>query len=163
MGRLPTYVTSDGRTFSPGTEAFHVAVEAPLAVATMPAPQGVRLYEREGNIGEDWVPGAWFFTSHEGHGCPWWDNCDGRHFHVVTPDGAVVDLDGRAANCTMRDERTHRCWVRHGAPPHVTANKNGATCAAGAGSIQTYGRQNPDGSFQPGWHGFLRNGVLVDA
>jgi hypothetical protein len=32
----------------------------------------------------------------------------------------------------------------------LTVDKNGDTCAAGAGSILT-----------PAWHGFLRNGELV--
>jgi hypothetical protein len=41
--------------------------------------------------------------------------------------------------------------VRHGTPPDVTVDKNGLTCNAGGGSIQV-----------PGWHGFLRNGELVE-
>ncbi len=83
-------------------------------------------------------------------------------------------IDGYASNCTspcrvcgvQRKDHTaslkdsghpyedsvpeHRCWVRHGTvgePIHV--DKNGLTCQAGGGSIQT-----------EGWHGFLHRGVL---
>lgn len=62
-------------------------------------------------------------------------------------------VDSRASNCTKPEDKEHRCWVRHGEPPNITVDKNGNTCAAGAGSIM------PDG----GWHGFLRNGVLIQA
>lgn len=101
---------------------------------------------------------------------------DGRSLVVICPDGHEWTIDGRASNCTepcsrcgqtyaihykarggqacagyrARDGGAHRCWVRHGTPPDVTVDKNGLTCQAGAGSIQT-----------PGWHGFLRNGELV--
>lgn len=76
----------------------------------------------------------------------WW--FDG---HYAGPDGHDWMIDGRASNCTMPDDDVHRCWVRHGEPPNLTVDKNGHTCAAGAGSIQT-----------PKWHGFLRNGELVE-
>lgn len=59
-------------------------------------------------------------------------------------------IDSRANNCTMPNDLVHRCWIRHGTvgdPLHV--DKNGPTCAAGAGSIQTHG-----------WHGYLQHGVL---
>ena len=79
-----------------------------------------------------------------------WSNCDGRHLYVILPNGWEWDSDGRASNCTLPDEKTHRCWVRTGEPPLVTAGKQGHTCSAGAGSIAP-----------PGWHGFLRNGKLV--
>lgn len=59
-------------------------------------------------------------------------------------------IDGRASNCTMKDDTKHNCWCRHGNAPDFTVNKNGITCAAGAGSIVA-----PDG-----WHGYLRNGFL---
>ena len=51
----------------------------------------------------------------------------------------------------MPGDDVHRCWVRHGRPEDGTlhVDKNGQTCAAGAGSIQTHN-----------WHGFLHNGVL---
>jgi hypothetical protein len=82
--------------------------------------------------------------------CANWDNCDGRHLIVILPNGWEWDADSRASNCTMKDDRTHRCWVRTGEPPNVTVGKTGNTCAAGAGSILT-----PDG-----WHGFLESGFL---
>lgn len=78
-----------------------------------------------------------------------WTNCDGKHLMAVTPDGHHWDIDGRASNCTMPDDTTHRCWVRSGEPPNVTAGKAGHTCQAGAGSIAT-----------PGYHGFLRDGAF---
>lgn len=81
-----------------------------------------------------------------------WTNCDGKHLIVVTPDGHHWDTNGRASNCTLLLDATHRCWVRHGDPRDGTlhVDKNGETCAAGAGSIQT-----------KEWHGFLHNGQLV--
>lgn len=70
---------------------------------------------------------------------------------VILPNGHEWNVDSRASNCTMKEDRLHRCWVRHGEPPLVTANKQGGrTCAAGAGSIAV-----------PGYHGFLNNGVLT--
>lgn len=75
---------------------------------------------------------------------------DGRHLVCVTPAGHWR-IDSRASNCTMIDDDEHRCWIRHGSPEagDLHVDKNGKTCAAGAGSIQM-------GS----WHGFLHNGVL---
>lgn len=77
---------------------------------------------------------------------------DGRCLICKTPDGHDWMIDGRASNCTMPDDNTHKCWVRHGRPEDGTlhVDKNGHTCAAGAGSIDT-GK----------WHGFLHNGVLT--
>lgn len=77
---------------------------------------------------------------------------DGRYLIVKTPGGDWA-IDSRASNCTRKDDNTHRCWVRHGKPEDGTLNvdKNGDTCAAGAGSIMC-------GSY----HGFLRNGFLTD-
>lgn len=76
---------------------------------------------------------------------------DGRALTVVCPDGHHWFIDGRASNCTMKGDDMHRCWVRHGRPEDGTlhVDKNGNTCAAGAGSIDT-GK----------WHGFLHNGEL---
>lgn len=63
-------------------------------------------------------------------------------------------IDGRASNCTMKEDHIHRCWVRHGTVgDRLTVDKRGPTCAAGAGSI-FMGRDNE-------WHGYLRNGVLT--
>lgn len=76
---------------------------------------------------------------------------DGRCLVVQTP-GGEWPIDSRASNCTMPDDNTHKCWVRHGLPEDGTlhVDKNGHTCAAGAGSIQC-------GSY----HGFLHNGYLT--
>jgi len=61
-------------------------------------------------------------------------------------------IDSRASNCTMPDDKEHRCWVRHGTVGDVVhVDKNGNTCAAGAGSIAV-----------PGFHGFLHHGILKD-
>jgi hypothetical protein len=77
---------------------------------------------------------------------------DGLCLVVRCPDGHDWMVDSRASNCTLPDDNDHHCWVRHGDPRdcRVTVDKNGRTCAAGAGSIQT-----------PQWHGFLRDGQLV--
>lgn len=75
---------------------------------------------------------------------------DGRSLHVKTPDGEWC-IDARARNCTMPDDNVHKCWVRHGEPPLITVDKNGHTCAAGAGSIA-----------MPRYHGFLRQGFLEE-
>lgn len=70
---------------------------------------------------------------------------------VRLPNGHDWMVDSEASNCTRKGE-DHECWVRHGNPRecHVTVDKNGNTCAAGAGSIQG-----------GDWHGFLRDGVLA--
>lgn len=81
----------------------------------------------------------------------WWKGADGMCLNVRCPDGHDWCIDSRASNCTMPNDNAHKCWVRHGAPPDITVDKNGVTCAAGAGSIQT-----------PKWHGFLRGGYLVE-
>lgn len=73
---------------------------------------------------------------------------DGKRLYVMTP-GGDWGIDWRASNCTMPHDKEHRCWVRHGVPPEVTVDKNGYTCAAGAGSI-----------IRGSYHGFLRNGYL---
>lgn len=85
-----------------------------------------------------------------------WTNCNGRHLHVILPNGGYWAIDSRAGNCTMRQDTVHRCWIRHGEAPLITVDKNGLTCQAGAGSIMS-------SSGEPPYHGFLRNGVLVDA
>jgi len=78
---------------------------------------------------------------------------DGRYLMVVCPGNHPWSVDGQASNCTTRQGPDaypkHKCWIRHGTPPDITVDKNGKTCAAGAGSIVV-----------PGWHGFLRNGWL---
>jgi hypothetical protein len=78
-----------------------------------------------------------------------WDNDNGKHLCVVTP-GGTWDIDSRASNCTLKEDRTHRCWIRHGDVPEITVDKNGVTCQAGAGSI-----------LAGDYHGFLQNGFLT--
>ncbi|SRR6266702_3210170 len=71
-------------------------------------------------------------------------HADGYHWHI----------EGRASNCTMKQDNEHRCWVRHGTVgDRLTVDKAGKTCAAGAGSF-FMGHNNE-------WHGFLRNGVMT--
>lgn len=76
---------------------------------------------------------------------------DGRSLMVICPDGSPWHIDGRASNCTLPNDQVHKCRVRHGDPDRLTVDKNGVTCSAGAGSIQA-----------KYWHGFLRDGWLVD-
>jgi hypothetical protein len=76
---------------------------------------------------------------------------DGKVLVVKCPGNHDWIIDSQANNCTLPNDTVHKCWVRHGVPPNVTVDKNGHTCAAGAGSIQV-----------PNWHGFLINGYLVE-
>lgn len=76
----------------------------------------------------------------------WWHGPDGRILMAQTPGGQWC-IDSRASNCTMPEDNEHRCWVRHGTPPDIHVDKNGKTCAAGAGSIVS-----------GNYHGFLHNG-----
>lgn len=76
---------------------------------------------------------------------------DGKCYAVNTPGGKWY-IDRRASNCTLPNDNVHKCWIRHGEAPNFTVDKNGHTCSAGAGSIQI-----------GNYHGFLRNGVLIDA
>lgn len=93
-------------------------------------------------------PGAMWWATWMGKN--WlWDNETEPHLCVEVPDG-FWDVDSRCANCTLPDDRLHRCWVRHGVPPDITVDKNGLTCGAGGGSVQ-----------MRSWHGFLRNGELT--
>ncbi len=87
----------------------------------------------------DWLPRDFMFDDVE------------RHLICVLPNGHHWHMTGRASNCTMPEDRKHRCWVVHEEAPGVFhVDKNGNTCAAGAGSIAA-----------PGWHGFLHHGELV--
>lgn len=105
---------------------------------------------------ENLQPGDLFFINmdhgdeHYCHGR--WTNCDGNHLYCVLPGGHRWDINGRASNCTMKDDTLHRCWVCHGDPAsgNIHVDKNGLTCRAGAGSIMV-----------PEFHGFLKNGMLV--
>ncbi len=118
------------------------------------APDG-KLYDLlSAPVGAMWYAG-WYHapaTATERSHCPYWDNCDGRHLIVrLPPDGHDWDVDSRCSNCGSPTDRLHRCWVRHGEPPSIHVDKQGVTCAAGAGSIQT-----------PRWHGFLHRGILSE-
>lgn len=75
---------------------------------------------------------------------------DGKSYVCKTPGGDWL-IDGRASNCGRPDDYGHKCWCRHGEAPNLTVDKIGDTCSAGAGSIS-----------QPGYHGFLKNGVLEE-
>jgi hypothetical protein len=89
----------------------------------------------------------------------WWmppafraNSPDGLYLMVILPNGRHWAVDSEASNCTRKGE-PHQCWVRHGNPRdcQLTVDKNGDTCAAGAGSIQA-----------GDYHGFLRDGVLTE-
>jgi hypothetical protein len=92
----------------------------------------------------------WANWYHEnGEKCWLWDNCTGAHLMAVLPNGREWDIDSRASNCTLPQDKLHRCWIRTGEPPMITAGKNGPTCSAGAGSI-----------LSGDYHGFLINGIF---
>jgi len=80
-----------------------------------------------------------------------WRGADGIALMVRCPNGDDWHVDSEASNCTRKGE-THQCWVRHGDPrqANVTVDKNGDTCAAGAGSI-----------LAGDYHGFLIGGLLT--
>jgi hypothetical protein len=108
---------------------------------------------------EEAPPGAcwdsWWISERRGDGptgCGYMVGPDHRSLVVKCPDGHDWMIDSRASNCTKKEDLTHFCWVRHGRPEDGTlhVDKNGDTCGAGAGSIQT-----------PKWHGHLHNGHLV--
>jgi hypothetical protein len=115
-----------------------------------------RVYQRA-DTGEEFPlrdapPGAmwdaWWMADYPGR-----RGSDGRSLMVKLPNGNEWHIDGPANNCTDKEgslRGDHKCWVRHGEPPNLTVDKNGVTCAAGAGSI-----------LSGNWHGFLRNGELV--
>lgn len=87
------------------------------------------------------------YRMHEPGECHYWDKCDGVHLLAMTPNGESWDISSRASNCTMREDRQHRCWVVTGSAEAgtLTVGKGGLTCSAGGGSIQV-----------TGWHGFLQ-------
>lgn len=82
-----------------------------------------------------------------------WTNETEPHLLVRCPNGPGEhrdwDIDSRAKNCALPNDKVHRCWIRHGIPPNITVDKAGVTCSAGAGSIA-----------MPKWHGYLKNGIL---
>lgn len=82
----------------------------------------------------------------------YWDNHKGPHLMAILPNSMPWNIDSRASNCTMKEDRTHRCWVRKGNPPDVHVDKDGHTCQAGAGSIWM-NQGTPEE-----WHGYLHHG-----
>lgn len=93
---------------------------------------------------------TWYDCVERGKCIHKWSNCDGKHLFAICPNGQAWDIDSRASNCTMPEDTTHRCWVRHGEPPNIHVDKNGHTCAAGAGSI-----------IAGDYHGFLHHGKFT--
>ena len=83
----------------------------------------------------------------------YWDNHKGPMLMAMLPNGGQWNIDSRASNCAKPNDRTHRCWIRHGEPPNIHVDTNGNWCGAGGGSI---------GYGTPGeptyYHGFLHNG-----
>jgi hypothetical protein len=110
------------------------------------APDGETIYGRAFQRGDLYPSPCW---RTQAVGACEWDNCNGTHWTLILPNGHSWDMSSRASNCTMPQDRQHRCWVLHGDPPH-SADKAGHTCAAGAGSIQS-------GDF----HGFYRDGEIA--
>lgn len=91
-------------------------------------------------------------------GVPEFCGPDGIALQCITPGGEWI-VDSEASNCTRKGDPSHKCWIRHGDPRDpqglktgvkLHVDKNGDTCAAGAGSIAC-------GSY----HGFLHNGRLT--
>jgi hypothetical protein len=105
---------------------------------------------------EDEQPGDAFFLHCERERCTW-SNCDGKHLIIILPNGRHWDVDSRAGNCSKREDRTHRCWVRRGDVRDGTlpVDKDGDTCGAGAGSILSHGYGS-----HPDYHGHLQHGEL---
>lgn len=84
----------------------------------------------------------------------WAKGDDGLAVVCRLPGGHDWLIDGSASNCT-REGQPHHCWVRHGTfGERLTVDKNGDTCAAGGGSIWVHKPVE--------WHGFLRQGRLVE-
>jgi hypothetical protein len=98
---------------------------------------------------------TWFRCAESGHCIYGWTNCDGKHLVICCPstDGTVHpwDVNGRASNCTLPEDTLHRCWIIEGDPEtgNISVTKNGRTCGAGGGSIQT-----------SDYHGVASGGVL---
>lgn len=133
--RWPTACAGCGRAFEPDDQ-WQVFTKS----LYRRSDTGEILTIREAPPGAIWD--AWWYVDVEGYGGP-----DGRCLVARCPDGHDWVIDGPASNCTMKGDTVHRCWIRHGEPPNLTVDKNGVTCAAGAGSIAT-----------KGYHGFLKNG-----
>jgi len=137
--RYPTHCEACKQPFAP-TDPYQVREEALYARSDGGEPTTLK----EAPIGAMW-DAEWLHglvgSFHVGDD----DYC----LTVRLPNGRDWTIDSRAANCTMPDDNAHRCWVRHGAVPAITVDKNGHTCGAGGGSI-----------LAGDYHGFLRGGYL---
>ena len=84
-------------------------------------------------------------------------NGDGPVYVIKLPDGREFMPGSVAANCPRKGE-DHDCWCVHGQSPLLTLDKNPidgrTTCDAGMGSIGP--------ARVGGWHGFVRDGWLVE-
>lgn len=113
-----------------------------------------KIYKRmdTGEECDPWeIEGAMFFVDSKSYT---WQGPDGKCLVVVTPAGPWF-VDSVCSNCTRKEDKVHKCWVRHGEAPNITVDKNGDTCAAGAGSIMIRAGEKS-------YHGMLRNGVLEE-
>jgi hypothetical protein len=106
------------------------------------------LTEEEKKYPHDFGVGAMWFATWLPKNVTW-DNETEPHLYVETP-GGTWDIDSRASNCPIKDDKQHRCWVRRGTPPEITVDKHGVTCNAGVGDVQI-GK----------WHGWLEAGELI--
>jgi len=87
-------------------------------------------------------------------------NGSGPCWIVRLPNGDDWTMGSNATNCP-REGEDHDCWCVHGEAPKLTVDKNPepgrTTCNAGGGSIWAGQGTERD------WHGFLRDGQLVQA
>lgn len=111
-------------------------------------PDGSLVTLHDTPVGALWYA-MWYKDESTGQWYGDWDNMTGPPLMCKTP-GGDWNIDSRASNCTLLADKMHRCWIRHGEPPNIHVDKNGLTCSAGGGSIQS-----------GNWHGFLHNGELV--
>lgn len=134
-----------------------------LGVESWKGPDGMALAVRV-PVAHDWWPDMQ--ASNCTRRCPWWDDAavqkqpahatqtlfyGGGGWVPKQDDKHTIAIAPHNAQCDPRFT-DHKCWVRHGNPRagDIHVDKNGATCAAGAGSILT-----------PDWHGFLHHSVLA--
>lgn len=129
--RWPTECAACGEPFQTDDE-WQINVLRLLAGA----PDGLLYTRRDAPAGAMWDM-TWL------HGMPTYVGPDGVALAVKTPGGDWY-VDSEASNCTRPGDLTHKCWVRHGDPRDpqglktgqpLHVDKNGDTCAAGAGSI----------------------------
>lgn len=126
------YLFQDNDPWQITTDDIYRRTDNDTALSLRDAPEGA-MYDAE------WLPEAFGVGE------------DGRRLHVVCPGGFTWHIDGRASNCTLPDDKVHKCWVRHGVVPNITVDKDGVTCSAGGGSI-----------IAGKYHGFLRNGEFTE-